>query len=151
MLVQITQQKELIQDIIRLDLMLVRGTEKAGQFMALQIQSSLIDEIKEAQKEDPRLQKFRAQVEAGLRTDISIRPDGALYFGSRLCVPQGEVRQKILAEAHSSAYSIHPGGNKMYQDMKKQFWWNAMKREICLLYTSPSPRDRQKSRMPSSA
>ena len=26
-----------------------------------------------------------------------------------------------------------------------------VKRKICLLYTSPSPRDRQKSRMPSSA
>jgi len=129
-LVQITQQKELIRDFIRLDLMLVQGTEKAGQLMALQIQSSLIDEIKEAQKEDPRLQIFRAQVEAGLRTDICIHPDGALYFGSRLCVPQGEVRQKILEEAHSSAYSIHPGGTKMYQDLKKHFWWNAMKREI---------------------
>jgi len=129
-LVQITQQKELIQDFIRLDLMVVRGAEKTGQLMTLQIQSSLIDEIKEAQKEDPRLQTFRAQVEAGLRTDICVRPDGALYFGDRLCVPQGEVRQKILAEAHSSAYSIHPGGNKMYQDLKKHFWWNAMKREI---------------------
>ena len=108
-LVQITQQRELIQDFIRLDLLLVRGTEKAGQFMTLQIQPTLIDEIKEAQKEDPRLQIFRAQVEAGLRNDICIHPDGALYFGGRLCVPQGEVRQKILAEAHSSAYSITQG------------------------------------------
>ena len=39
-------------------------------------------------------------------------------------------RQKVLAEAHSSAYSIHPGGTEMYQDLKKHFWWNAMKREI---------------------
>jgi len=130
MLVQITQQKELIQDIIRLDLMLVQGTDKVGQLMTFQIQSALLNEIKEAQKKDPRLQKFRAQVEAGLRTDIHIHTDDALYFGNRICVPQGEVRQKILAEAHSSAYSIHPGGTKMYQDIKKQFWWNAMKREI---------------------
>ena len=97
----------MIRDFIRLDLMVVRGAEKTGQLMALQIQSSLIEEIKEAQKEDPRLQTFRDQVEAGLRTDICIRPDDALCLGDRLCVPQGEVRQKILAEAHSSAYSIH--------------------------------------------
>ena len=100
----------------------------------------MLDEIKEAQKEEPRLQKFRAQVEAGLRIDVRIHSDGALYFGNRICVPQGKVRQKILTEAHSSAYSIHSGGTKMYQDLKQQFWWNAMKREIaqymakCLVY-----------------
>ena len=46
--------------------------------MIFQIQPTLIDEIKEAQKEDPRLQKFRAQVEAGLWTDVCIHSDGAL-------------------------------------------------------------------------
>ena len=109
-LVQLTQQKELLQDNIKLDLMLVQGTDKSGQLMTFQIQPTLMDEIKEAQKENPILQEFRAQVEARLRTDVRIPSDGALYFGNRICVPQGEVRQKILAEAHSSAYSIHPGG-----------------------------------------
>jgi len=89
-----------------------------------------MDEIKEAQKEDPILQKFRAQVKAGLRTDVRIQINGAFYFGNRICVPQGEVKQKILAEAHNSAYSIHLGGIKMYQDLKQNFCWNAMKREI---------------------
>jgi len=50
-----------------------------------------MDEIKEAQKEDPRLQKFRAQVEAGIRIDVRIYSDGALYFGNRICVPKGKV------------------------------------------------------------
>jgi hypothetical protein len=36
----------------------------------------------------------------------------------------------ILKEAHESAYSIHPGSEKMYQDLKKKFWWYRMKREI---------------------
>jgi hypothetical protein len=35
----------------------------------------------------------------------------------------------ILKEAHESAYSIHPGSEKMYQDLKKKFWWYGMKRE----------------------
>ena len=34
--------------------------------------------------------------------------------------------------------------NETYMDLLEQF-------QDCLLYTSPSPRDRQKSRMPSSA
>jgi len=101
--------------------MLIQGTDESRQLMTFQIQPTLMDEIKEAQKKDPRLQKFRAQVEAGLRTDVRIHSDGALYFGNRICVTQGEVRQKILAEAHSLAYSIHPGGTKMYQDLKQKF------------------------------
>src|SRR6185503_2522849 len=41
-----------------------------------------------------------------------------------------ELRKQILDEAHLSRYSIHPGSNKMYQDLKQQFWWTRMKREI---------------------
>jgi hypothetical protein len=33
-----------------------------------------------------------------------------------------ELRHKIKDEAHCSRYSIHPGTNKMYQDLKKKFW-----------------------------
>jgi hypothetical protein len=36
----------------------------------------------------------------------------------------------ILKEAHETAHSIHPGSEKMYQDLKKKFWWYGMKREI---------------------
>ena len=71
--------------------MLVQGTGKSDQLLTFQIQPTLIDKIKEAQKEDPRLQKFRAQVEAELRTDVCIHSNGALYFGNRTCVPQGKV------------------------------------------------------------
>ena len=59
--------------------------------MTFQIHPTLMDEIKEAQKEYPRLRKFRAQVESGLRTDVCIHSDGALYFGNRICVPQVKV------------------------------------------------------------
>jgi hypothetical protein len=41
-----------------------------------------------------------------------------------------ELRRKIMDEAHYSRYSIHLGTNKMYQDLKKNFWWTRMKREI---------------------
>jgi hypothetical protein len=41
-----------------------------------------------------------------------------------------ELRRKIMDEAHYSRYSIHPGTNKIYQDLKKNFWWTRMKREI---------------------
>ena len=44
--------------------------------MAFQIQLTLMKEIREAQKKDPRLQKFREQVEAGLRSDVHIHTNG---------------------------------------------------------------------------
>jgi hypothetical protein len=55
------------------------------------------------------------------------------WYGSndRLCVPNiTSIRELILKEAHDIAYALHPGTEKMYQDLKKRFWWNVMKREI---------------------
>jgi hypothetical protein len=41
-----------------------------------------------------------------------------------------ELHCKIMDEIQCSRYSIHPGTNKMYQVLKKNFWWTRMKREI---------------------
>jgi hypothetical protein len=41
-----------------------------------------------------------------------------------------ELKDKILREAHESTYSIHPGGNKMYHDLKTTYWWYGMKRDV---------------------
>ena len=35
-----------------------------------------------------------------------------------------------MRDAHDSAYSLHPGSTKMYNDLKQQFWWYGMKREV---------------------
>ena len=51
--------------------------------------------------------------------------EGVLWYNGRLCVPaDSELKQVILQEAHDTLYSIHPGGTKMYQDLKEQFWWH---------------------------
>src|SRR5579884_384716 len=57
--------------------------------------------------------------------------EGVLWFKDRIVVPKDfQLRKRILDEDHTSKYSIHPGSNKMYQDLKSQFWWTRMKREI---------------------
>jgi hypothetical protein len=54
-----------------------------------------------------------------------------VWFTDRLCVPNVQsIRELILNEAHKTVYSIHPRSEKMYQDMKKKFWWYEMKRKI---------------------
>ncbi|GKB26726.1 putative reverse transcriptase domain-containing protein [Tanacetum coccineum] len=35
----------------------------------------------------------------------------------------GDLRTVIMHESHKSKYSIHPGFDKMYQDMKRLYWW----------------------------
>jgi hypothetical protein len=46
-------------------------------------------------------------------------------------VPEtGDLRETILRKAHDSAYSIHPGSTKMYQDPKQRYWWYGMKRDV---------------------
>jgi hypothetical protein len=45
-------------------------------------------------------------------------------------VPKKEaLKKKILDEAHTSMYSIHPSSTKMYHDLREQFWWTRMKRK----------------------
>jgi hypothetical protein len=54
-----------------------------------------------------------------------------LWYKGRICVPIiKELKEKILCEAHDSSYSIHPGGSKMYQDLKSTYWWYGMKRDV---------------------
>jgi hypothetical protein len=58
-------------------------------------------------------------------------PEEVLWFKDRLVVLKNfQLRRKIMNKAHCSRYSIHLGTNKMYQDLKKNFWWMRMKREI---------------------
>ena len=58
--------------------------------------------------------------------------NGVLWFKDRLVVLKDrmELRNQILEGAHSSKLSIHPGSNKMYQDLKTRLWWTKMKKEI---------------------
>ncbi|GJR02054.1 putative reverse transcriptase domain-containing protein [Tanacetum coccineum] len=69
------------------------------------------------------------------------RADKTLCLNGRswlLCY--SDLRTVIMHESHKSKYSIHPGSDKMYQDMKKLYWWPNMKADIatyvskCLTY-----------------
>ena len=74
--------------------------------------------------------KLIDKVQNGRLLDFSIY-DRILRFGSRLYVLKGDgLRDRILAKAHTSAYTIHFGANKMYQDLIMHYWWSSMKRDI---------------------
>ncbi|GJZ73275.1 putative reverse transcriptase domain-containing protein [Tanacetum coccineum] len=59
------------------------------------------------------------------------RVDGTLCLNGRSWLPcYGDLRSVIMHESHKSKYSIHPGSKKIYQDMKKLYWWPNMKANI---------------------
>ncbi|GJU25991.1 putative reverse transcriptase domain-containing protein [Tanacetum coccineum] len=65
------------------------------------------------------------------RERLEPRADGTLCLHSRSWIPcYGDLRSVIMHESHKSKYSIHPGSEKMYQDVKKLYWWPNMKADI---------------------
>ncbi|GJV17767.1 putative reverse transcriptase domain-containing protein [Tanacetum coccineum] len=91
----------------------------------------------EAQIEAQKPENFKNEDVGGMtRKDIpkeklEPRADGTLCLNGRSWLPcYGDLRTVIMHESHKSKYSIHPGSNKMYQDMKKLYWWPNMKADI---------------------
>nr|GFC12567.1 putative reverse transcriptase domain-containing protein [Tanacetum cinerariifolium] len=71
---------------------------------------------------DPK--KFRKE-------KLEPRTDGTLCLNNRSWLPcYGDLRALIIHEAHKSKYSVHPGSDKMYQDLKQLYWWPNMKADI---------------------
>ncbi|GKA90066.1 putative reverse transcriptase domain-containing protein [Tanacetum coccineum] len=69
-------------------------------------------------------EKFRTE-------KLEPRADGTLCFNGRSWLPYyGDLRIVIMHESYKSKYFIHPGSDKMYQDMKKLYWWPNMKAKI---------------------
>ncbi|KAA3465637.1 integrase [Gossypium australe] len=61
----------------------------------------------------------------------NIGSDDYLLLRGKICVPKNsELVHKILYEAQNGTNSIHPGSNKMYNNLKKIYWWPGMKRDI---------------------
>ncbi|GKA62421.1 putative reverse transcriptase domain-containing protein [Tanacetum coccineum] len=90
-----------------------------------------------AQTEAQKLENLKNEDVGGMiRKDISkekLEPhtDGTLCLNCKSWLPcYGDLRTVIMHENHKSKYSIHPGSDKMYQDMKKLYWWPNMKADI---------------------
>ncbi|GKC99299.1 putative reverse transcriptase domain-containing protein [Tanacetum coccineum] len=96
--------------------------------MNMTLQSSIKDKILAAQKE---ASNESAGLQRGLNKLIEQRNDRELYYLDRIWVPlKGDVRTLIMDEAHKSKYSVHPGANKMYNDLRDMYWWPGMKKDI---------------------
>ncbi|GJV53639.1 putative reverse transcriptase domain-containing protein [Tanacetum coccineum] len=96
-----------------------RVKPKRARAMNMTLQSSIKDRILAAQKE---ASDESTGLQRGLDEMIELRNDGVLYYLDRIWVPlKGDVRTLIMDEAHKSKYSVHPGDDKMYYDLKDRY------------------------------
>ncbi|GKB73772.1 putative reverse transcriptase domain-containing protein [Tanacetum coccineum] len=88
-------------------------------------------QILNAQVEARKEENYGTEDLCGMIKKLEPRADGTLCLKNRSWIPCfGDLRALIMHESHKSKYSIHPGSDKMYQDLKKQYWWPNMKTEI---------------------
>ena len=99
--------------------------------ITIEVEPTLEQEIRKGQLEDARIKEIKELMEIGKAPEFTEDEQGTIWFRKRICVPEVDhLREKILKEAHDSAYSIHPGSTKMYQDLKERYWWYGMKRDV---------------------
>jgi hypothetical protein len=92
----------------------------------------LREEISATQKNDEGMANLRRGLAEGDPKVKCFQEDdeGTLWFKDRIIVlKKGALKRKILDEAHTSKYSIHPSSTKMYHDLREQFWWTGLKCE----------------------
>ncbi|KAI3827689.1 hypothetical protein L1987_01772 [Smallanthus sonchifolius] len=112
---------------------LSRKDTKLKRVRALQltIHTGLPDKIRSTQLEALKEENLPLEAIRGVEELQEVKTDGIRYMAERIWVPVfGNLREPVMNEAHKSRYSIHPGSNKMYHDLKVLYWWPKMKADI---------------------
>jgi hypothetical protein len=118
---------ELCEEFDKINLRIAANSEA----MEMEVGSNLLQEIQKGQVEDKKIQVIKRNIKEEKSPGFSEDEEAVLWYKGRICVPNvKELKNKILCEAHESAYSIHLGGNKMYHDLKATYWWHGMKRDV---------------------
>ncbi|KAG8481084.1 hypothetical protein CXB51_025832 [Gossypium anomalum] len=103
-----------------------------GSLLAeLASETDLVEQIKRQQLMDESLGSRFQQVETGENSDFGLNSEGVLCFRGRMCIPKdSDLRMMILKEAHGGPCAMHPGGSKLYRDLRELYWWPGLKREV---------------------
>ncbi|GJY12612.1 putative reverse transcriptase domain-containing protein [Tanacetum coccineum] len=87
--------------------------------MAMTVQARMREKIQVAQSEALKQENIFMENLHGLDQQMEKKEGESLYFMDRIWVPLiGDVRTMIMDEAHKSKYSVHPGADKMYYDLR---------------------------------
>ena len=93
---------------------------------------SLLSIVIESQWQDAVIVSIRDRVQSSTGDEgWIVHSDGSLRYRGRVVVPQStNLREEILREFHYSRFAVHPGGMKMYQDLRRQYYGSEMKRHV---------------------
>ena len=93
---------------------------------------SLLSRVIESQRQDAEIVSIRNRVQSGTGDEgWTVHADDSLQYRGRVLVPQlTDLREEILKEFHCSRFAVHPDGTKMYQDLRRQYYWSGMKRHV---------------------
>ncbi|GJU37218.1 putative reverse transcriptase domain-containing protein [Tanacetum coccineum] len=70
-------------------------------------------------------------LEKPIKEKLEPRANETLCLNNKIWLPcYGDPRTLIMHESHKLKYYVHPGSDKMYQDMKQLYWWPNMKADI---------------------
>ncbi|GJU72906.1 putative reverse transcriptase domain-containing protein [Tanacetum coccineum] len=87
--------------------------------------------ILNAQAEARKEENYIIEDLCGMIKKLEPSADRTLCWKNRSWIPCfGDLRALIMYESHKSKYLIHPGSDKMYQNLKKLYWWPNIKAEI---------------------
>ncbi|GKB11605.1 putative reverse transcriptase domain-containing protein [Tanacetum coccineum] len=96
--------------------------------LVMTIHLKLPSQILKAQTKALKEENIKAKNLRGINKAFEIRPDRTRCIKNQSRLPiLGNLRDLIMHESHKSKYSFHPGSDKMYQDLKKLYWWPNMK------------------------
>nr|GEX64321.1 putative reverse transcriptase domain-containing protein [Tanacetum cinerariifolium] len=111
-------------------LIMTIGLDLPRQILNAQTKARKPENIKEEDVRGMLVENSR-DPEKVRKEKLESRMDGTLCLNGRSWLPcYGDLRTVIMHESHKSKYSIHLGFDKMYQDMKKLYWWPNMKADI---------------------
>ncbi|GJW53879.1 putative reverse transcriptase domain-containing protein [Tanacetum coccineum] len=99
--------------------------------LVVTVHNNLPEQIRNAQVEACKEENIGAEGFRGEGEPFEVRSDGTKCLKGRVWLPLfGGLRGLIMLESHKSKYSIHPGSDKMYHDLRKLYWWPNMKADI---------------------
>ena len=93
---------------------------------------SLLGRVIESEGLGAEIVSIKDRVQSGMGDEgWTVHADGSLQYRGQVVVPQlTDLREEILREFHCFRFTVHPGGTKMYQDLRRQYYWSGMKRHV---------------------
>ncbi|GJZ72799.1 putative reverse transcriptase domain-containing protein [Tanacetum coccineum] len=131
------EQLKLIQELLKKEELYAKFSNRKERIKPLRVRALVmtinLNKILDAQAEAVKDENIMNENLHGMDKEFKTRPDGTCCIKSKSWLPNFRgLRDLMMHESYKSKYSIHPGSDKMYHDLKKLYWWPNMKADIAM-------------------